>query len=537
MADISLIDPYSAQQESIARQRRMAQALQQQAQAPMETPQTPGVLISPYAGLAKVLQGIYGGYQEAEADKEYKNLVNEARTNQAEDFAKVIGALKAPGQEAIAGQEASDFVPASYTPERVSTANYARTVIPEEFTPAIRSKPAIAPQDAREAGYIGPDLIASLKDPAMRQFAMAQAMAKLEPKAPISVAPGSTLLDPRTLKPVFTANAAPQRPVALSPGQELRGPTGNLLATAAAKTETATPSKLAQLQAEYDAIAAKDKNDPRLSVWKNAIAKEAEDQNLAFNREKFEWEKGNQGLKLEKITNDLGEEMLMAVNSAGIARPVRTGTGEIVKSAPPIKMIRVETEAADGSIKMVLMSEKDQRLKDGIALRGPEYVSITTVNAEGMPEIRQVKKDDEILKTGYVKPLEGFLGQLQAAGVPMDKIRSDPKIRDLVDRYFVKTAGGVAPEDVFGSELRKAEVVARLGELGIAIPANIKGLSLSVTPGPLGGAQSASAAPASAALPLPADKDKKKLVNGQTYQTNNGLAKWNAALGQFVPVP
>jgi hypothetical protein len=170
------------------------------------------------------------------------------------------------------------------------------------------------------------------------------------------------------------------------------------------------------------------------------------------------------------------------------------------------------------------MSEKDQRLKDGIALRGPEYVSITTVNAQGMPEIRQVKKDDEILKTGYVKPLEGFLGQLQAAGVPMDKIRSDPKIRDLVDRYFVKTAGGVAPEDVFGSELRKAEVVARLGELGIAIPANIKGLSLSVTPGVLGGAQSSgsattpAAASASAALPFsdrPAGSTLGKKVPGK----------------------
>lgn len=536
MADISLIDPYSAKQESIARQRRMAQALQQQAQTPLEMPQTPGVLISPYAGLAKVLQGAYGGYQEAEADKEYKALAEEARTNQAEDFAKVIGALKAPGQEAIVGQEASDFVPASYTPERVSTANYARTVIPEEFTPAIRSKPAIAAQPAREAGYIGPDLIASLKDPAMRQFAMAQAMAKLEPKAPISVAPGASLIDSRTFKPVFTANAAPQRPVALGEGQELRDVNGKLLATGPTKTATATPSKLAQLQAEYDAIAAKDKNDPRLPVWKNAIAKEAEDQNLAFNKEKFEWEKGNQGLKLEKITNDLGEEMLMAVNSAGIARPVRTGTGEIVKSAPPIKMIRVETEAADGSIKMVLMSEKDQRLKDGIALRGPEYVSITTVNAEGMPEIRQVKKDDEILKTGYVKPLEGFLGQLQAAGVPMDKIRNDPKIRDLVDRYFVKTAGGVAPEDVFGSELRKAEVVARLGELGIAIPANIKGLSLSVTPGVLGGAQSSSAAPAEASgtktapLPLPPKgKEKDYFKAGNYYQTDKGVLLFNGS--------
>lgn len=536
MADVSLVDPYSAQQESIARRRRMAQALQQQAQTPLETPQTPGVLLSPYAGLAKVLQGLVGGYQEAEADKEYKNLVNEARTNQAEDFAKVIGALKAPGQEAIAGQEASDFVPASYTPEQVSTANYARTVIPEQFTPAIRSKPAIAPQDAREAGYIGPELIASLKDPSMRQFAMAQVMAKMEPKAPISVAAGGTLLDPRTFKPVFTADAAPQRPVALSPGQELRGPTGNLLATAAAKTETAALSPLGKLQSERAAIAAKNPTDPQLAIYDKAIAKESEDQRLAFDQLKFEWEKGNQGLKLEKITNELGEEVLMAVNSAGIARPVRSGTGEIVKSAPPIKMIRVETEAADGSIKMVLMSEKDQKLKDGIALRGPEYVSITTVNAQGMSEIRQVKKDDEILKTGYVKPLEGFLGQLQAAGVPMDKIRSDPKIRDLVDRYFVKTAGGVAPEDVFGSELRKAEVVARLGELNIPIPANIKGLSLSVTPGVLGGAQSSGGATTAASgtkttpLPLPPKgKEKDYFKAGNYYQTDKGVLLFNGS--------
>jgi hypothetical protein len=171
----------------------------------------------------------------------------------------------------------------------------------------------------------------------------------------------------------------------------------------------------------------------------------------------------------------------------------------IEKEAAPVKKIRMEVTAEDGSTKTVLMDETDPRFAEGFATKGPEWVSITTVNAQGMPEIRQVKKDDAILKTGYVKPLEGFLGQLQAAGVPMDKIQSDPKIRDLVDRYFVKTAGGVAPEDVFGSELRKAEVVARLGELGIAIPANIKGLSLSVTPGVLGGSQSASAAPVPAA--------------------------------------
>jgi hypothetical protein len=50
------------------------------------------VLISPYAGLAKVLQGLVGGYQEAEAAKEYKALGEEARKNQAD----LIATLKPP---------------------------------------------------------------------------------------------------------------------------------------------------------------------------------------------------------------------------------------------------------------------------------------------------------------------------------------------------------------------------------------------------------------------------------------------------------
>jgi hypothetical protein len=343
---------------------------------------------------------------------------------------------------------------------------------------------------------------------------MAKYLAQFEPKD-VKLGAGDVLYRQLgangQLTPVATAAAAPQRPVALPPGHELRGPTGNLLATAAAKTEATALSPLGKLQAERAAIFAIDPKDARLATYDKAIAKESEDQNLAFNIEKFEWEKGNQGYKLEKVRNKDGEEVLMAVNSAGIARPVRSGTGEIVMSAAPTKMVHVEIEAADGSRKMVVMPETDPRFTAGMALKGPEYVSITTVNAQGMPEIRQVKKDDPILTTGYVKPLDGFLGQLQQAGVPIDKIRNDPKIRDLVDRYFVKTAGGVAPEEAAGFELRKAEVVARLGELGIAIPANIKGLSLSATPGVLGGAQSASAAPAIAKAP---PKINDVVING-----------------------
>ena len=489
MADISLIDPYSAQQESIARQRRMAQALQQQAQSPMEMPQMPGVLLSPYAGLAKVLQGAYGGYQEAEADKEYKNLVNEARTNQAADFASVIGALSAPGREGVAGQEATKDIPGWTRPLGLDTSVSGGTEMFEDVAP-VPGQPAIARQEPIAPGYISPGLIASLKDPSMRQFAMAHAMAKLEPKAPISVAPGASLIDARTFKPVFTASPAAQRPVALSEGQNLYDSNGKLLVTGAAKTETAALSPLGKLQSERAAIAKANANDPRLTSYDSAIANEV--RNVAAER--LAWEQKNQGYKQVTVKNKDGSESLMKMDNEGRVTPLIDMAGEAVVSAAPSKKVRVEVTNADGSTKTVLMDESDPKFVEGFATKGPDYVSITTVNAQGETVVRQVKKDDPILATGYVKPLDGFLGQLQQAGVPMGTIRSDPKIRDLVDRYFVKTAGGVAPEEAAGFELRKAEVIARLGELGIAIPANIKGLSLSATQGVLGGSQSSSAA-------------------------------------------
>lgn len=545
MATVSLIDPYSQQAEEIAKRQRMAQALQEQGSQVLDMPTMPGVAISPYAGLAKVFQQMYGAYQNKQALEDYAKLQTDYRKNYDTQFENFARALSAPaqeafaGQEAVPGQEAIAAQPAVMAPQiEKSFGGYGmpREVGQYEVSPAVAGKEAVPGQaaiparPALPAGYISPETLKGFDIPEVKQLAMAKYLAQFEPKD-VKLAQGESLYRQiganGQLTPVAQAAAAPQRPIALSPGQELRGPTGNLLATAAEKAASTTPSKLAQLQAEYDAIAAKDKNDPRLAVWKNAIAKESEDQNLAFNKEKFEWEKGNQGYKLEKVRNQNGEEVLMAVNSAGIARPVRSGTGEIVMSAAPTKMVHVEIEAADGSRKMVVMPETDPRFTAGVALKGPEYVSITTVNAQGMPEIRQVKKDDEILKTGYVKPLDGFLGQLQQAGVPMDRIQSDPKIRDLVDRYFVKTAGGVAPEEAAGFELRKAEVVARLGELGIAIPANIKGLSLSATPGVLGGAQSSSAASGIAKAPpkindVVVNGDKKfKFKGGDPNQQSN----------------
>jgi len=180
-----------------------------------------------------------------------------------------------------------------------------------------------------------------------------------------------------------------------------------------------------------------------------------------------------------------------------------------------------------------LVKKDDPRLAAGIATKGADTVMITDVNDKGQTTVRYVKKGDPILTTGFVKPLEGFFGQLQALGVPIGDWRNNPALAEMVNRYFVKGVGGADVESVAGYDLQKMKVLAELGYQGINVPkAVLDKLNIKATPGLLGGAQSASAAPASAALQMPSNKNQ--LVNGQTYQTRNGPARWDAALGQFV---
>jgi hypothetical protein len=552
MATVSLIDPYSQQAEEIARRQRMAQALQEQGSQVLEMPTTPGVTISPYAGLAKMLQTGFGAYQERKAREDYAKLQTEYRKNYNTQFENFARALSAPaqaafaGQEAVPGQEAIPAQPAVMAPQiEKSFGGYGmpREVGQYEVSPAIAGKEAVPGQaaiparPALPAGYISPETVQGIDIPEVKQLAMARYLAQFEPKAPIKGSPGDVFFDPTTGKERFKVPAAAKAPIKGSPGDVFFDPTtGEKQFSVPAAAGTTTLSPLGKLQSERAAIAATNPNDPRLATYDNAIAKESQDQNLVFQREKFEYEKGNPGFTLEKVRNADGGESVVAVNKgSAVARPVMGVDGKALTSAAPSKKVRVEITAADGSTKTVLMDESDTRLAEGLATKGPDYVSITEVNPKGETVVRQVKKDDAILATGYVKPLDGFLGQLQAAGVPMDKIQSDPKIMDLVNRYFVKTAGGVAPEEAAGFELRKAEVVARLGELGIAIPANIKGLSLSATPGVLGGAQPAGAAAPAPAVsgtktaPLPLPSKISDYKTGQYYLTNKGVLLFNGS--------
>jgi hypothetical protein len=41
---------------------------------------------------------------------------------------------------------------------------------------------------------------------------------------------------------------------------------------------------------------------------------------------------------------------------------------------------------------------------------------------------------------------------------------------------------------------------------------------------------------ATRSIPLPADATAQTLIDGQVYQTSRGLARWDAAKGQFIPI-
>ena len=105
MIDINL-SPYTGEQQAIDRRRRMAEALQQQATTPIEQPTTPGVRVSPYAGLAKILQSYFSVQQMNKADEAQKAY----ETSSQEDVARLLRNMgkteTVPGDVTSLAQEA-----------------------------------------------------------------------------------------------------------------------------------------------------------------------------------------------------------------------------------------------------------------------------------------------------------------------------------------------------------------------------------------------------------------------------------------------
>ena len=146
MPDINL-SPLNAEQTAINRRRKMAEAMQQQAVLPIEMPNVAGVKISPYQGLAKLLQGYIAGKNLEKADTEQKAL----EANTMADYAKIYDLM---GQtETIPGKEIKPAVPSVAIPENVARqAELARLNQPEAgFGPqAAIGRTLMRPEDVQQ---------------------------------------------------------------------------------------------------------------------------------------------------------------------------------------------------------------------------------------------------------------------------------------------------------------------------------------------------------------------------------------------------
>src|SRR5262245_25440443 len=109
MPNINL-SPYSARQASIDRRRALAQALQQQAYAPIEQPQQPGALVSPVQGAAKLAQALFASLGNRKLDKQEMALAREQEANRASQAMSMAQALGAPmqGENPIANLQFQD---------------------------------------------------------------------------------------------------------------------------------------------------------------------------------------------------------------------------------------------------------------------------------------------------------------------------------------------------------------------------------------------------------------------------------------------
>ena len=482
MADVSLVDPYSAQQESIARRRRMAQALQQQAQTPLETPQMPGVLISPYAGLAKVLQGLVGGYQEAEAAKEYKTLGEEARKNQSEDLAKVLGAVRAPAIPGVEGKAEIPYEPAQIEkiygtkPAPIKGTGFGSGMLmPDQvigekiIKPEVPYQAGVTAVPSVPAGFISPDLLKDIKDPTARNLLLAQLIKQSEQETFIKGSPGDVFFD-RFGNKKFSVSAA---------------------------TGSTTLSPLGKLQAEREALIKTSPQDPRIAELTAAIAKETKD----VAAERLAWDQKVQAAKdkepnytyKEEVDSTTGVKSLIKIDNKGVASEVLNSAGAKVKTDLPPKQNPV-------AVKTTINGQNVTIYVDPSTLAGKQY-----------PE----------QYTGIIKEL------LEAQDLM--KYQTDPRVMALVGSALNKGAGLPTQEDVarYLLDFDKTKVEMAYNNLKLNV-----GPSLREAPNVLTGQSSSGAA--TNALPLPKDKDKKKLINGQTYQTEQGPAKWDAALGQFV---
>jgi hypothetical protein len=206
MAEINL-NPYTAESDAIARRLRMAEALNQQAMQPMELPTQAGVRVSPYAGLAKMLQGYTSGMMQNQAQTQQAELGKRYAADTGADFQSLMKALTAPGQAAVP-EGAPTYTPNVGAGELADNARMTMQPERNEMGEIIQPgqlgagnfgiTPGAPAQAARLAGQLTPEGFGAMRTPMGQQQYMSQLLAQIAPKAPIKLGKEESLLDPRS---------------------------------------------------------------------------------------------------------------------------------------------------------------------------------------------------------------------------------------------------------------------------------------------------------------------------------------------------
>lgn len=270
--NISLTVPtdYSVEQQAIERQRKMAEALQQQSMTPMDANQMAGgyvIPVSPMQGLAKMLQAYTGRRSMDAADQKQTDLATRVQGDRSSDMQALLRAL--------------------------SPARPPATPMDDNGNP----QPIVA-----GGGGITPELISGLRSPEMQGAMFNTWMQQNGPKAPIKLGKDESLIDPVTMRPVFQSPLQPKYHVV--EGNLVAEPTQpgapvNPAYTAPAKP--AAPTELARLQAERAALPP---GDPRIAQYNAAIAKATTHQPSASNNVTIKQE----GAEAGAVGKEFGEQ-------------------------------------------------------------------------------------------------------------------------------------------------------------------------------------------------------------------------------------
>ena len=219
MPDINL-SPYTSEMEAIQQRRKLAELLSQQAIQPLEMPQVAGAKISPYAGLAKMLQAYAGRTKLDKALAEQKALANQYQIDTSADFSSLLKALT---PTAAVPEGAPTFTP--NVSEMDMAQNPSMQMMPErnEMNEIIQAGEAGAgnfgvtpgtPAIPASGGRLTAEGFGAMKTPAGQQQYMAQLLAQNKPREPkwelkeIKTADGGTktmLLDMNAPNPMSTA--------------------------------------------------------------------------------------------------------------------------------------------------------------------------------------------------------------------------------------------------------------------------------------------------------------------------------------------